>query len=480
MVSKTDKKYTDDLAKDKSRELVRSMIERTILTFRKPKDVRVLCFPGIDAEEIFQVYDQLKIPRGNIVGVEREPEIAEVLENKNLGIKVVRSSIEDYVAGQDNLIFDVVSLDYTGPLQFNHLNTIRQLTKKQRRNHFVYHQANLMKRDKTSIPWYAYGYAMNEHESLDTNKPIIPYFPDRSGPQILQRVKDLIRFLNGDKELKDIRCGGYSTALRAAFAGGDIEATSNFFKWLAGRNYPLLLDGLEEGIGIISKGQVPLNRERLLNTGLGTVYFPLVQNLIESTLAYTLRDNCHRQGLNDENLEFAIWMMLYDGIKPEKFFREKEVKCYTYISESSSPMMGDVYFLSYPERTVGYCHDLCSLVGYPDREFSLSHSNFHQVLDLIVKWTKGTPKFISAENIITAHEAERNRIFLGSSARKKIKPLTEISPISQLTKEEVIDLLSSNIPVDEIIEAFPDSFTPAQLHAYKAHITMGTYSKEEK
>ena len=67
----TEKRYHDDWAKTKSRDLVRLMIERTLLKFRRPKDIRVLCFPGIDAEEIIQVYDSLGIPRSNVVGVER-------------------------------------------------------------------------------------------------------------------------------------------------------------------------------------------------------------------------------------------------------------------------------------------------------------------------------------------------------------------------------------------------------------------------
>ena len=75
----TEKRYQSDWAKAKSRDLVKDMIQKTLLKFRKPEELSVLCLPGIDAEEIFQVYDALGIPRKNIVGVERESDIADAL-----------------------------------------------------------------------------------------------------------------------------------------------------------------------------------------------------------------------------------------------------------------------------------------------------------------------------------------------------------------------------------------------------------------
>ena len=88
MTYEAEKHYADDWAKAKSRDLVRDVIERNLLRIRKPKDLQVLCFPGIDATEVFQVYDSLGIPRENITGLERDPYVAEQIERKNLGIKM--------------------------------------------------------------------------------------------------------------------------------------------------------------------------------------------------------------------------------------------------------------------------------------------------------------------------------------------------------------------------------------------------------
>lgn len=48
--------------------------------------------------------------------------------------------------------------------------------------------------------------------------------------------------------------------------------------------------------------------------------------------------------------------------------------------------------------------------------------------------------------------------------------------IDRITKEEALDLIGSGIPIEEIVSAFPTSFKPSQLRAFKAHMTMGRYS----
>src|SRR3989344_1300766 len=133
------KRYSNDWAKSKSRELIKDMVSRTLLTFRKPHDLKVLCFPGIDAQEVFEVYDPLNIPRQNIVGIEREPSIASELERKKLGIQVIRSTLEDYVTNQRDIDFDVISLDFIGPYSEQQIITLDQIVRKQKRNQMLLH-----------------------------------------------------------------------------------------------------------------------------------------------------------------------------------------------------------------------------------------------------------------------------------------------------------------------------------------------------
>ena len=108
----------NDQAKQLSRERLRDFIRKNLLCYRKPKNVRVVCFPGAEKEgeeaiEVKEVYDALGIPRKNIVGLEGDPEKAERLRRADLGIKVVNSFDVDFFEATDQK-FDVVSLDYTG------------------------------------------------------------------------------------------------------------------------------------------------------------------------------------------------------------------------------------------------------------------------------------------------------------------------------------------------------------------------------
>ncbi len=148
-----DKRYGNDWAKSKSRDLVRGMIQRN-LGYKKPKDLKVLCFPGNEAAEVREVYDPLGIPRGNIVGIERDKDVADKIRAQNLGIQVVNQTLEDYVAEQDSLDFDVVSLDYSGPLNEEQLESLRIIGQKQKPQAFLFHVANLAKRDRQTYEHY--------------------------------------------------------------------------------------------------------------------------------------------------------------------------------------------------------------------------------------------------------------------------------------------------------------------------------------
>ena len=161
-VSQLSKRYESDWAKSKARTLLREMIKKHSLDYKKAQNLKVLCFPGIDAAEIFEVYDPLGIRRENIVGVEMVPKIADRLEELNLGIKVVPSTLEDYVNSQPDIDFDVISLDYTGPITSDQLEVLTDIRNKTKKSRFILHHANLMKRDRLSYPLYSTGYGYTD------------------------------------------------------------------------------------------------------------------------------------------------------------------------------------------------------------------------------------------------------------------------------------------------------------------------------
>tara|TARA_Y100000310_G_scaffold295459_1_gene326785 strand:- start:1005 stop:2414 length:1410 start_codon:yes stop_codon:yes gene_type:complete len=108
----------DDPIKQASREKLKDFIEKHLLTRKRPKDIKVLCFPGAEREgeealEVKLIYDQLGIPRSNITGLEYGKEQYQRLLRADLGINVVNKSDLEYLV-EANSPFDVISFDYTG------------------------------------------------------------------------------------------------------------------------------------------------------------------------------------------------------------------------------------------------------------------------------------------------------------------------------------------------------------------------------
>jgi hypothetical protein len=221
------KNYGNDSAKSKSRELVRSLINRSLLKFRKPCELKVLCFPGVDAIEIYKVYDSLNIPRRNIIGLEREKEIAKKIQEKDLGIQLIPTSLEGYVDSQDKFNFDIISLDFTGPINVKQTNTLEKLLAKQQKNHFVLHNANLIKRDKSSYDLYRFGINQNfPKEKCSLSKSLEIENIINLNKVINQQQTDL---LNGNS--KDIKLENYTNILKTIIEGAQISDLETLFKF---------------------------------------------------------------------------------------------------------------------------------------------------------------------------------------------------------------------------------------------------------
>ena len=121
----------NDPVKQLAREKLASFIERTLFTYKRPRDVRVLCFPGAEkigeeALEVKEVYDKLGIPRQNITGLEYDATTAERLRAARLGINIVTSDAHDVFA-RPTRRFDIISLDYTGQQGPRELSTLRNI-----------------------------------------------------------------------------------------------------------------------------------------------------------------------------------------------------------------------------------------------------------------------------------------------------------------------------------------------------------------
>lgn len=116
---------------------------------RDPKSVRVLCLPSENPEREAQIYLNLGIPPENIYGVEGNPVLQPkfIAGCKALGIHHITGDLQEFLKGTD-LKFDIVSLDFMGPLSERSLGAIRAV----RVNPEAAFLVNLLaKREKSSV-----------------------------------------------------------------------------------------------------------------------------------------------------------------------------------------------------------------------------------------------------------------------------------------------------------------------------------------
>ncbi len=494
-----EKHYAADPVKSKARGLLRDMIAKH-LSFKRPEEIRVLCLPGIDAAEVYEVYDPLGIPRGNIVGIERDSGIAAKIREKGSGIQLVQGSVEDYLAAQKSIEFDVVSLDYTGPLTEKNLEAVEAIGKKTRKRFFILHHANLAKREKDTST-YLFSAAISDKmikaftEGLDCKEERKFMNP------ALEAYADLRKKLDATGDLHQPRSDGYTSALCGLLFYDDRNKTNRF---LAGEEEWHRLS--QQAISEAKSRGIDISTEDLFCDKV-PVWIQL--NLIGRT-AQVWKRRCEEADIKHAN----VVQVLASAISARTFgMWDNDFVRYSYISDSGAPMLGDILCADRDWKFFSAAKDLAYVIGWPASFCIKDRGMMRNKLRDFGKQLERLPK----PPILNM----KPRIFLGSSAKPvltKDRAITEFKagasveeilskyrytdgkPLAQwkahvtmgtydqipesdlvsdaaaekISKEQALDLLNEGIPVDEIHAAWP-TFTLGQLRAFKAHITMGTY-----
>ena len=109
-------KSYDNPVKRRIRKYWRDFVRKTVLKYYRPREVRVICLPGPEALEVFQVWDRLGVPRENIWAFERDPEAYRALKEKELGVRLFNMDVNEFFMEKepDEGPFHVINLDYTG------------------------------------------------------------------------------------------------------------------------------------------------------------------------------------------------------------------------------------------------------------------------------------------------------------------------------------------------------------------------------
>ena len=517
MTTQSEKSYADDFAKAKSRELVRDMIGRHPKAKYFPHKMNVLFLPGVDAAEVFQVYDPLGIPRANLVGIEREKEVYQELRRKNLGIQLVHSTLEDYIASRKGFNFDVLSFDFVGPTTSLQRTSLCGLLGKSRGSDIIVHVANQIRRDgPISRSNYLTGDVLSKND-------LVTSMIRQGDHEFIGNILDFICKSDDDyKENRfDVKRRGDSYSQLLLEAATLEENPNRFFEELyhfsTGRN----LDEFAKLVREQYKSELgaEMSDDELFNNYL---FGATIQKTSMNSLMKFLKSNFPE--FNDDAVEVGA-TAIATTFSTKRNYLPLALKRYSYISESGCPMIGDVVHYKHPEQMFNSAKMFARQIGFPNK---LEVVNRSKALQFAQQYFDAVNEYGSKRSVDFGNLPER--IFLGNSAKPVLtkqraieefragssvdeiktkyrgvngKPLSqwrahftmgtynertveteekeevvidsEDSDLEKITREDAIDLLSSGIPAEEINSAYPTSFTLRQLRAYQAHITMGSY-----
>lgn len=456
-------KSYDDPVKSESRTRLRKFIEKNLLPFARPRDIKVLCFPGAEQDgqeglEIKEVYDPLKIPRKNIIGLETDQKRYERLMHAGLGITAVKQTDLEYLCTAEKP-FHVISLDYTGPKgqeldQATSLIAARQLL--------------------TPLSILALNnYAMRESK---TRREFIVYnmliTRNMAAPQEEEGYSSLRQLTTSisDITIDDVSTAGLATE-RDAFT---LQVYANLMNGTGAvdsqrsRVAPFLLrhPRAEEVTASVLERitHEGITSKELIHHILFAAHFDALSKYLADTVPGFQKLAPAQREIEGRSLARLFFTTEVDAYLP------KNIERYKYRSNSGGNMELDLFAIATLRRYKPLLGDIThdsTILSFLDDEEALQRHGRNRIKQIVTKLQRAQHELsvchISQDSLPVRED-------LGSSY---VPPLRK----QQLSRAEAIELLRGEIPITEILECYK-GFTAGQLAAFKAHITMGTYAKK--
>ncbi len=448
-----DKHYTEDWAKAKARGLLKKTLEETVLVHKRPQHVKAILLPGMDAQEIYEVFDPLNILRENLTCIERDEGVYEALEAKKLGVRLVHGSIEDYVLGQQTISADCVSVDLTSPINLEHLRMIWNLTRRQTRNSFVFHMANLLRRDNTSTTLYALGYSAKAFTEYMGDCIL-----DGNIESAMKRYVRDVRIVESKraegKQINDEKSTAHTNNIIHCYMGGTHGSLNQLFKFASGDAFSSVISTITEIFTMVQPG---FSEQDVLAETRSPMISRFLELLTLNLVSHYLKT---KAGITNNFQIRMISSALLAATQDQKLWVPLQVTPYSYISESGSPMIGDIHVISYNQKIHTHAIRLAQALGYPTKLRIKSRQHLVSAIEAYEQAYENTTVFGSLSHAIRAGD---RRQFLGNSAK----------PVA--TKQRVIAEFQAGKSVDDVKKTYRN-WSNLPLPQWKAHVTMGTYN----
>ena len=414
-------------------------------------DARVVCFPGAEAREIYEVYDALGIPRQNIIGIERDKSVYQAL-----GIQLWNGEARDFFSQRGE--FDVVSLDYTQLPSLETIGIVRKLFK----DSMLANRALL----------YTNFYAQRINDFCKTRLPFIHrYNTNYIYDGEVKKAETHVGRMTWDvasKQLgvsfRDFR----SDALTQLLINCSKSSDSRFIdEIILSSETGSLTEVLKKNSGDfefinVKKPIVPFVQEPYANPPGGRTFrcnnFGL--SALSDVACYT----------DDAGLPFNRDYFV-DGISR-----------FEYVSDDGSLMFSDIMQVSRGDEIIGAFLGSFKGLSMGRLPGQLPSRKFYNPLQnrppSLVPKGENERAFARNKKIIERCADEWFRRSQGADRiLARLPPRIDITP-PKITKEEAVDLFRNGHSVNDVHSQYR-GFSRGQLAAIKAHLTMGTYDEQQ-
>jgi hypothetical protein len=470
------KRYDLDVGKQRSRARLRKFIKKHL---HGRKKAYVLCFPGSYGTEIEAIYRKLGIPDHNIFGVERDPAAAKRIQERYPDINVYCGEMNDFIYSYEGPPFDIVSLDYCGYFAQKRLGALTLLAGRhmlaERAVVAVNFLAGREQSDTQDMIRMQYARAQMDRKKVkaglwhtpDTVHEITDIMKDAKEEDLSVARDDAITF-------------GISSIL--GFTTPSTEISFNYdLKKCRGKTWTLSLD--TEVLPSTKDGGIKLSNVKEGDTDdkmhvaqmiKHEAIQQIVQHLDEFGVIAAAKAEPNTIGAPPEFFDYhlgrTLVMAWYD--KYSNPHLPVEMERYSYVSESGRRMLCDFVLtkqidLSKLPDAIGVFVDKDD----PDHHnFLLSPKptdfpDYRSYLMLLKKIVRGYANKV-ATKVKTDAIMFPDRIDLGGG---KAIPFDE-----DKIKQRIVALIEKGRTNEEIAAKY-SIYTPNQIRAIRAHVTMGTY-----
>jgi hypothetical protein len=421
--------YANDPAKQLWREKIVEFIKDNYSS-SELKNAKVLCLPGPEMLEVFEVYDQLGIKRKNIFGVEEDKlalaEINRLNDTLEKKIHVVPESVMDLInKTKPGIHFDIVSLDYKGYYNADKCWVIQQLAAKGllgNRPIILTNYLSARENIKTQEHWAIM-------EEIRKNADELYALKDFAFVSSIQEKKDSIVVDKSATEfLREQRLQCMPATV--LYEGTGFQNTRLFKEMysavptLAAISRELLKEAETKPLGFMTK--------KLLAEGVQKLYLP-------------------------DSISRVVVEYLF--LRQTRFYTLNSHECYKYVSSTGSPMISDFYsfdkvdFKVKKDSSIGYDIKGGRVQGFATdyRNLNTFLAQFNNKLQELQSIRLSYEDAFPVERALLSIDSKRNHVARGKKKQSEREDPCAKPELEEICAHSTADLDGSGRPPKKVV-----------------------------